>query len=246
MKFDWRNNKDFWSGILLLFFGIAGFYMAFSYPFGSSLRMGPGYFPRVLAGIIIAFGLFVLIRGIRVHLHETRVRARTANSGLRAGTANGREFSAGDADLTRRSNGIFHAPDQRRLHGREHPDPGRHGAARNTQKEGNGVHRGRGIIQSGTWNPFICSANLKQDYLCERHKIKGLQRCKPFSHACEKGQALRNASWWETVFSCVVTNSSNAALPLSVTLRARAIASLICAGSEIHSDQPPMAFAMSA
>ena len=40
------------------------------------------------------------------------------------------------------------------------------------------------------------------------------------------------------MFSCVVTNSSSAALPLSVTLRARKIASLICAGSDTHSDQP--------
>ena len=39
MKFDWRNNKDFWSCILLLFFGITGFYMALGYPFGTSLRM---------------------------------------------------------------------------------------------------------------------------------------------------------------------------------------------------------------
>lgn len=65
MKFDWRTNKDFWAGVLLLGFGFTGFYMALDYPFGSALRMGPGYFPRVLAGIIIAFGLFVLIRGIR-------------------------------------------------------------------------------------------------------------------------------------------------------------------------------------
>lgn len=65
MKFDWRTNKDFWAGLLLLGFGVTGFYMALDYPFGSALRMGPGYFPRVLAGIIIAFGLFVMIRGIR-------------------------------------------------------------------------------------------------------------------------------------------------------------------------------------
>lgn len=67
MKFDWRNNKDFWSGFLLLFFGIGGFYMALSYPFGSSLRMGPGYFPRVLAAILMCFGLFILIRGMKTN-----------------------------------------------------------------------------------------------------------------------------------------------------------------------------------
>jgi hypothetical protein len=40
--------------------------MALDYPFGSALRMGPGYFPRVLAGILMAFGLYVLIRGLRL------------------------------------------------------------------------------------------------------------------------------------------------------------------------------------
>ena len=58
------NNKDFLAGLLMLGIGGGGFYMALDYPFGSALRMGPGYFPRVLAGILMAFGAFVLIRGI--------------------------------------------------------------------------------------------------------------------------------------------------------------------------------------
>ena len=73
MKFDWRNNKDFLGGLLLLGFGAIGFYMALDYPFGSALRMGPGYFPRVLSGIIMAFGVFVLIRGI---LTSEKVKGR--------------------------------------------------------------------------------------------------------------------------------------------------------------------------
>lgn len=64
MKADLLHNKDFLSGLLLLAFGGIGFYLALDYPFGSSLRMGPGYFPRVLAGIVIAFGVFVLARGL--------------------------------------------------------------------------------------------------------------------------------------------------------------------------------------
>ena len=64
MKTDLKNNKDFLAGLLLLGIGGLGFYMALDYPFGSALRMGPGYFPRVLAGILMAFGLFVLIRGL--------------------------------------------------------------------------------------------------------------------------------------------------------------------------------------
>ncbi|MBI3936638.1 MAG: tripartite tricarboxylate transporter TctB family protein [Betaproteobacteria bacterium] len=64
MKVDLRSNKDFLAGLLLIGIGVLGFYMALDYPFGSTLRMGPGYFPRVLAGILIAFGIFTLVRGI--------------------------------------------------------------------------------------------------------------------------------------------------------------------------------------
>ena len=65
MKIELRNNKDFLGGLLLIVIGVIGFYIAFDYPFGSAMRMGPGYFPRVLAGILLAFGVYVMIRGIK-------------------------------------------------------------------------------------------------------------------------------------------------------------------------------------
>lgn len=65
MKIDLRNNKDFLAGLLMIGIGAIAFYMALDYPFGSALRMGPGYFPRVLAGILIAFGVYVGVRGLR-------------------------------------------------------------------------------------------------------------------------------------------------------------------------------------
>ena len=65
MKFDWRNNKDFFSGLMLIGTGGVGWWMARDYPFGSALRMGPGYFPSVLSWIMIAFGAYVMIKGIR-------------------------------------------------------------------------------------------------------------------------------------------------------------------------------------
>jgi len=65
MKIELRNNLDFLAGLLMIVIGAAAFYMALDYPFGSALRMGPGYFPRVLAGIFMTFGLYVMIRGIR-------------------------------------------------------------------------------------------------------------------------------------------------------------------------------------
>lgn len=65
MKTRLTDNKDFLSGLLLVVIGGIAFYMALNYPFGSSVRMGPGYFPRVLAGLLIAFGLWIGIRGLR-------------------------------------------------------------------------------------------------------------------------------------------------------------------------------------
>ncbi len=65
MNIALRDNKDFLAGLLMICIGAGSMYMALDYPFGSALRMGPGYFPRVLAGILIAFGLYVGLRGLR-------------------------------------------------------------------------------------------------------------------------------------------------------------------------------------
>ena len=39
--------------------------MARDYPFGSALRMGPGYFPSVLGGIMIVMGIYCLLMGLK-------------------------------------------------------------------------------------------------------------------------------------------------------------------------------------
>lgn len=65
MKFDWRYNRDFFAGLLYILIGAIAMFIARDYPFGSALRMGPGYFPTVLGGIMVAFGAAVLFMGIR-------------------------------------------------------------------------------------------------------------------------------------------------------------------------------------
>ena len=60
-----RNNKDFWGGAMLLALGAAAMIIARDYPFGSMLRMGPGYFPMILGALLCAFGLYLAIRGWR-------------------------------------------------------------------------------------------------------------------------------------------------------------------------------------
>jgi Tripartite tricarboxylate transporter TctB family len=65
LKIALRNNKDFWAGIMFIAPGAASILIARGYPFGSTMRMGPGYFPSVLGGILVLFGLYVMIMGLR-------------------------------------------------------------------------------------------------------------------------------------------------------------------------------------
>ena len=58
------GNKRFLSGIMFLIIGAVSIYIAQDYPMGSALRMGPGYFPIVLGGIIGLFGIWELIIGV--------------------------------------------------------------------------------------------------------------------------------------------------------------------------------------
>jgi hypothetical protein len=64
MKFDWRNNRDFLAGVFFILTGAAAMIISRDYPMGSALRMGPGYFPMGLGGILVVFGLYVLIKGV--------------------------------------------------------------------------------------------------------------------------------------------------------------------------------------
>ena len=65
MKLELSDNKDFWAGLMLIASGAATMYIARNYAFGTTLRMGPGYFPTVLGGILILFGIYLLVSGLR-------------------------------------------------------------------------------------------------------------------------------------------------------------------------------------
>ena len=65
MKLALRNNKDFWAGMMFLWTGAGAMFVARHYPFGTTLSMGPGYYPMVLGGMLILFGLVITFRGLR-------------------------------------------------------------------------------------------------------------------------------------------------------------------------------------
>jgi lysylphosphatidylglycerol synthetase-like protein (DUF2156 family) len=65
MNLEFFERKDFWSGLMLIAFGAVAIYIARNYQFGTSLRMGPGYFPTVLGGMLVAFGIIIGAKGFR-------------------------------------------------------------------------------------------------------------------------------------------------------------------------------------
>ena len=60
-----RHQKDFWSGIMFLVIGLAFVGFAQSYDMGTAQRMGPGYFPTVLGGLLAILGLVISIVALR-------------------------------------------------------------------------------------------------------------------------------------------------------------------------------------
>jgi len=56
------NGKDFWAGVMFVAFGIAFMWVSRNYAMGTSVRMGPAYFPTVLGGLLAVLGGVVLFR----------------------------------------------------------------------------------------------------------------------------------------------------------------------------------------
>jgi hypothetical protein len=52
-----RNPRDFGAGAIYLALAIAAIWIGRDYQFGTSERMGPGYFPTALGSILAAFGI---------------------------------------------------------------------------------------------------------------------------------------------------------------------------------------------
>ena len=54
--------RDIFSGILFVIIGLIFFYNAYSYPIGDHSSPGPGYFPVIMAVILIVIGLILIIK----------------------------------------------------------------------------------------------------------------------------------------------------------------------------------------
>ena len=62
-----KSPRDFWAGLMFISFGL--FFLIVSqvmYQMGTAVRMGPGYFPTVLGGILAVLGAIVLFGSFAV------------------------------------------------------------------------------------------------------------------------------------------------------------------------------------
>ena len=54
-----RNHRDLWAGVMFFAFGVLFVVLSRQYQLGTAAKMGPGYFPTVLGGILALLGLII-------------------------------------------------------------------------------------------------------------------------------------------------------------------------------------------
>lgn len=54
-----RNQRDFWSGIMFIVTGLLFIGLSSQYQLGSAAKMGPGYFPTMLGGLMALLGVLI-------------------------------------------------------------------------------------------------------------------------------------------------------------------------------------------
>jgi hypothetical protein len=59
-----RAVTDLLAGLIFVAFGLAFAATSLTYDLGTPLRMGPGYFPLVLGGILVLLGLLIVGKGL--------------------------------------------------------------------------------------------------------------------------------------------------------------------------------------
>ena len=56
-----KNHRDFWAGVLFIVTGILFMILSRQYQLGTAAKMGPGYFPTILGGLMAVLGLMVML-----------------------------------------------------------------------------------------------------------------------------------------------------------------------------------------
>lgn len=65
MRLSINNQRDFYSGLMFVAFGLLAIVVARDYPMGTAMRMGPGYFPTYLGALLLLVGGSVSLRSLK-------------------------------------------------------------------------------------------------------------------------------------------------------------------------------------
>ncbi|OWJ69168.1 tripartite tricarboxylate transporter TctB family protein [Inquilinus limosus] len=57
-------SKNLWSGALFVAAGLIGLVLSQGYALGTASKMGPGYFPTLLSGVLTALGAAIAAKGV--------------------------------------------------------------------------------------------------------------------------------------------------------------------------------------
>lgn len=74
-----KDQKDFYAGLMFIIFGGLTMWLSLSYNMGTAARMGPGYFPFWLGGVLAALGAIVFIKSFG-HVEGEVEKASTRSS----------------------------------------------------------------------------------------------------------------------------------------------------------------------
>lgn len=66
MRLRFRNNRDFFAGLLFVAIGGGACLVASAYPLGTTALMGPGYFPEMVGGLLVVFGIVLAAKNLGV------------------------------------------------------------------------------------------------------------------------------------------------------------------------------------
>src|SRR3954470_20688822 len=66
MRISVKNQKDWLSGLIFLFFGVLFAWGATFYRMGVKSRMGPGYFPFLLGCLLSVLGIVLVVQSVAV------------------------------------------------------------------------------------------------------------------------------------------------------------------------------------
>lgn len=68
-----RNHRDLWAGVMFFVFGVIFVVLSRQYQLGTAAKMGPGYFPTILGGLLALLGLIIFIGAFEKHNAELKV-----------------------------------------------------------------------------------------------------------------------------------------------------------------------------